>query len=51
MKKSYKKLLGFYLAHPIQTVQILMSVAKASDLQLVAIHYHCSKELEKRGIK
>ena len=50
MKKTYKQLLGYYLAHPIQTTKILLSIAKASDLQLVAIKYHCEKELAKRGI-
>lgn len=50
-KKSRKQLLGFYLAHPFQTAKILLSVTKATDLQLVAIVYHCEKELEKRGIK
>lgn len=50
-KKSRKKLLGFYLAHPLQTGKILLSVKRASDLQLVAIAYHVENELDKRGIK
>lgn len=50
-KKSKKQLLGFYLAYPMQSTKILISVKQASDLQLVAIVYHCEKELAKRGIK
>lgn len=50
-KKSRKKLLGFYLAHPLQSAKLLLSVKRASDLQLVAIVYHCEEELKKRGIK
>ena len=50
-KKSRKKMLGFYLAHPMQSAKILLSVKKATDLQLVAIAYHVEEELNKRGIK
>lgn len=50
-KVTKKQLLKFLLSHPIKSSKSLISLKKASDIELVAVWYWSSKELKKRGIK
>lgn len=50
-KMTKKQIIKFLLSHPIKSSKSLLSLKKASDIELVAVWYWTNKELKKRGIK